>query len=57
MTMTLTELTTTVTTVLQSVVTWIPTVFNAMVSSPIVMIFIAFAIVGTIIAFARKILL
>lgn len=43
--------------VLTSLLSWIQSVFTTMVSSPIVLVFVILAIIGAVVAFARKILM
>lgn len=43
--------------VLESLLSWITSVFSTMVSSPIVLIFVILAIIGAVIAFAKKVLM
>lgn len=55
--LTLTALTSAVGTFLTTLLGWIEDVFEVMVSSPIVLIFVILAIIGAVVAFARKILM
>ena len=55
--LTLTALTTSVGTFLTSLLDWITDVFEVMVGSPIVLIFVILAIIGAVVAYARKILM
>ncbi|MCQ2977276.1 MAG: hypothetical protein MJ232_04595 [archaeon] len=50
-------MTTTATTWLSWILTSIISVFNTMVQSPIIMAFLVFALVGVVVAFARKLLM
>ena len=56
-TVTSTGLVTMVGNVLSSLLTWVGSVFETMVSSPIVLIFVILAIIGAVVAYARKILM
>lgn len=55
--LTASEMTTTATTWLSWILTSIISVFNTMVQSPIIMAFLVFALVGVVVAFARKLLM
>lgn len=56
-TVTTTGLVTYVGNVLTSLLSWVSSVFTTMVSSPIVMFFVILAIIGAVVAYARKILM
>lgn len=53
---TINTLLTTVGTILTQMLTWCTSVFNAAVSSPVVVIFLSFAIIGVVVGFAKKLL-
>lgn len=54
--MTLNTLLTTIGTILDNVLDWIPDVFTAATESPVVVLFLSFAIIGVVVGFAKKIL-
>ena len=55
-TMTLAQLLTSIGTVLSSLLGWLIDIFNTAVSSPIVLVFIVFAVIGVAVGFTRKLL-
>ena len=55
-TLTLANLLSDISTVLTSLLSWVIDIFNTMMASPIVVIFIVMALIGTAVAFARKLL-
>lgn len=55
--LTITSLTTAIGTFLTTMLGWVEDVFEVMVSSPIVLIFVILAIIGAVVAYARKILM
>lgn len=55
-TLTLSSLLADVTTVLTSLLQWIVSIFNAAISSPIVLVFIVMALIGVAVGFARKLM-
>lgn len=44
------------TSILTAVTGWIPTIFNAAIASPIVVVFIGLAVCGVAVGFAKKLL-
>lgn len=54
--MTLAELLNNVSSALASVLGWIPDIFDTMVTSPVVIILICFAAIGTVVGFTKKLL-
>lgn len=55
-TLTLAQLLTDVGTVLSALLGWMIDIFNTALSSPIVLVFIVMALIGTAVAFTRKLL-
>lgn len=55
--LTITSLTSAVGTLLTTLLGWLSDVFETMVSSPIVLIFVILAIIGAVIGFAKKVLM
>lgn len=54
--MSINTLLTTVGTILTQLLTWIQSVFTAAVASPVVVVFLSFAIIAVVIGFAKKLL-
>lgn len=54
--MTLSNLLATVGGVLEQLLTWVASVFNTAIESPVVQIFICLAIIGAVVGFAKKLL-
>lgn len=54
--LTLSTLITDVGTVLTALLSWIVSIFNAAISSPIVLVFIVMALIGVAVGFARKLM-
>lgn len=54
--MTLNTLLTTIGTILTQVLTWMQSIFNAATTSPVVVLFLSFAIIGVVVGFAKKLL-
>lgn len=54
--MTLNTLLTTVGTILTQLLTWCTNVFTTATSSPVVVLFLSFAVIGVVVGFAKKLL-